>query len=81
MNRNRRNEIRDTIQTIRRCISILERVRTEEEIYHESIPENLSSSERAEESEIALDLLDDAVNNIDIGVEYLEECVGDAVMI
>ena len=80
MNRNRRNEIRDTMQTLMRCVSTLENIRIDEADYYDNIPENLRESEHAEESEYALDSLDDAVNDISLGVDCLEEIVGSEVI-
>lgn len=75
MNRNRKSEIRDTMQTLKRCITTLENIRIDEADYYENIPSNLEGSERAEESEYALDLLDTALDNLSLGVEFLEEIV------
>ena len=80
MNRNRKNEIRNTMQTLLRCVSILENVRLDEANYYDNIPENLKESERAEESEYALDSLDTALDNSSLGVDYLEEIVESEVV-
>lgn len=76
MNIKRRGDIGSIVCTLNRCISTLENIHSDEEDYHDNIPENLENSERAEESEEALESLDSAINEISIGVEYLEDIAG-----
>lgn len=75
MNRNRKSEIRDTMQTLLRCVSTLENVKSDEEDYYDNIPENLKESERAEESDHALMFLELALDEISFSIEFLEEIV------
>ena len=72
MNRNRKSEIRDTMQTLLRCVSTLENVKSDEEDYYDNIPENLKESERAEESDHALMFLELALDEISFSIEFLE---------
>lgn len=75
MNRNRKSEIRDTIQTLMRCSSTLENIKDDEEDYYNNIPENLKESERAEESDHALMFLELALDEILFSIDDLEEIV------
>lgn len=80
MNRNRRSEIRDTMQTLMRCTSILENIKDDEEDYYDNIPENLKQLERAEESNRALMFLELALDEILFSIDDLEEIVGSEVI-
>lgn len=44
------------------CINTLENIKSDEECYYDNIPENLQYSRRAEDSEEAIDNMDEALN-------------------
>lgn len=62
------------------CISILENIRDDEQYYFDNIPENLQYSQRAEDSEQAIEYMEDALQVLeevydmdDIDEELVEE--------
>ena len=71
MNKMRRRELYNLIGELRcvndkqdlySCISILENIKMDEEIYYDNIPENLQYSTRAYDSEDAINSMDDALD-------------------
>lgn len=72
MNKTRRKQITNLIGKIEALKSDLEWVRDEEQEYFDNIPENLQTGIRAEESEEALSLMDDAIDGLDSAITELE---------
>lgn len=75
MNKVRRANIKETVDLIERVKSVLERILDEEQDYYDNIPENLQSSQRAEDSEDAISNLEDAISNLEEAIGNLEEVV------
>lgn len=82
MNNTRRNQIRELIsklETINFELDVLrgeiESTKEEEQEYYDNIPENLQNSERAENSEYAIDDLDSAISNIENALEYTNDAL------
>lgn len=73
MNKAREKELRDLITKIEYCKNELERIKSDEEFYYDSIPENLQSSYRAEESERIIDELDDILDTYNDMIENLND--------
>ena len=76
MNRIRRKALRDIINVLEELKSFIEELQAEEEEYRDNIPENLQSSERYENADIACGYLydaacclDEAISNIDSAIE------------
>ena len=70
MNKTRRQELSDVIRGLNRMqeiddlyawINTLDGIKDDEQSYYDNIPENLQSSQRAEDSESAIDNLDEAL--------------------
>lgn len=75
MNKVRRANIKETVGLIERVKSVLESILDEEQDYYDNIPENLQSSQRAEDSEDAISNLEDAISNLEEAIGNLEEVV------
>lgn len=70
MNKSRRKELLEVIKELNKiqdrddlysCINILENIKDDEQDYYDNIPENLQYSQRAEDSEQAIENMDDAL--------------------
>lgn len=66
------------------CINTLENIRDDEQDYYDNIPENLQYSQRAEDSEAAIDNMEEALellnelydaDNFDKDSELIEEAI------
>ena len=73
MNKARRKELETVISNLNEiqgkddlyaCINDLEKIRDDEQDYYDNIPENLQYSQRAEDSEAAIDNLEEALDLI-----------------
>lgn len=73
MNKERRNRISVVNNRLNVLAEELRSIKEEEENYYDNIPENLQGSMRAEESEEAIDLLDEVVGKIEEIVDQLRE--------
>lgn len=71
MNKARRKELADIITELNRiqdkedlycCINTLDNIKDDEQNYYDNIPENLQYSQRAEDSEEAIENLEDALD-------------------
>lgn len=71
MNKARRKELEPVISNLNEiqgkddlyaCINDLEKIRDDEQDYYDNIPENLQYSQRAEDSEAAIDNLEEALD-------------------
>lgn len=65
MNKARRNSISVIINELSGIKNRLESILSEEEMYYDNIPENLQGSERAEISEESIELLSEAIDNLE----------------
>lgn len=70
MNKSRRKELLEVIKELNKiqdrddlysCINTLENIKDDEQDYYDNIPENLQYSQRAEDSEQAIENMDDAL--------------------
>lgn len=73
MNKVRRKRIAELVKKIAAEKDILEGILFEETDYHDNIPDNLQGSERAEESEDCIDLLENALEQLNEVIDGLEE--------
>jgi hypothetical protein len=73
MNNNRRKQLRQWNEKIENLRAELEDILYDEQEYYDNIPENLQCSSRAEDSEIAIECLEEAIEIIDEIIEKVEE--------
>lgn len=73
MNKARRAKIKSAADQLERISELVESIRDDEQDYYDNIPENLQESERAGNSEAAIDALDAAIESISEAVSSLEE--------
>lgn len=71
MNRERRHNIEVIIRKFRNVLEELECERNDEERIFENIPENLQGSLRGEESQEAIEIMNDAIAAIEEAMEML----------
>ena len=72
MNKQRRERIRRLVSSMRILENEIEDILNEEQDYYDNIPENLLSSDRAVDSEEAIDNLDDALDYITQLIDAIE---------
>lgn len=72
MNKERKKQIQKEIQNI--CISInnLEKILEDETDYYNNIPENLLSSSRADDSDVAIEQLTESIYVLNDGIDGLK---------
>ena len=75
MNKKRRAEIRKIHMVLETILSDIERVKGEEELAYDNMPENLQYSDRGEASQEAIDCLEEVYNNMEEIIDLLEEVV------
>ena len=75
MNKQRRQQLKEWIKKIESVKSELETLLSDEEFSFDSIPENLQGSQRAMDSEEAIDKMNDAIACIEEAVEAIEEII------
>ena len=73
MNKQRKSEIKNIIKSLEMLSSALDNILDNENEYYDNIPENLLSSDRAEESEEAIGYLESAIEMIDKSTDFLDE--------
>ena len=73
MNNKRRAEIKNIKERFAIARDMLESVLNDEQDYYDNIPENLLGSMRAEESEEAIGILEDAMEQIEGIIDGLED--------
>lgn len=73
MNKKRRKLISDNISLLENIKSNLEDILSDEEFCFDNMPENLQGSIRGEESEEAIDLLSEAIDDLDNIINSLIE--------
>ncbi len=73
MNKQRRTDISTVISKLESIKSELKSILLSEEIAFDSMPENLQGSMRGEESEEAIDCMNEAVDNLEEAISQLEE--------
>jgi hypothetical protein len=75
MNNKRRAEIRKIHMVLETILADIERVKGEEELAYDNMPENLQYSDRGEASQEAIDCLEEVYNNMEEIIDLLEEVV------
>lgn len=75
MNKQRRAEIKNVIKILENAKDDLGSILFDETDYFENMPENLQGSIRGEESENAIDVLQETIDGIDETIESLNEIV------
>lgn len=75
MNKKRRKEIENNMNSLEVIKSNLEYILSEEEDYFDNMPENLQSSIRGEESENAIDVLTETIDTIGDCIDSLDEII------
>lgn len=75
MNRKRKEEVRTVYGSIQKITSDLKELCQDEQMSYDNIPENLQETQRALDSEEAIDNLDSAIDALEEALEYLDEIV------
>ena len=75
MNKNRRQQLKEWIKRIEVIKSELESICSDEEMYFDSMPENLQGSLNGMNSEEAIDQMNEAVASIEEAIETIEEII------
>ena len=75
MNKNRRQQLREWIKRIEGIKSELESICSDEEMYFDSMPENLQGGTNGMNSEEAIDQMNEAVASIEEAIETIEEII------
>jgi hypothetical protein len=75
MNKTRRQQLKKWLEEMEIIKSKLEAICSDEEEYFDNIPENLQSSERAGDSEEAIEQMNEAVFSIEDAISIIEEIV------
>jgi len=73
MNKERRERIRGIISTIKVAAEEVEKVKDDEEFAYDNMPENLQYSMRGEDSQEAIEALDNALDQLCEAIDSLEE--------
>lgn len=76
MNNNRRKEIDKIIDQLNVLSEKLEDLKSEEEEYHDNVPESLQYSDRCMDSETAIESMENALSSIQETIDSLEEAKG-----
>lgn len=75
MNKQRRKLISENVNLLEHIKSNIENVLFDEELSFDSMPENLQGSLRGEESENAIEILNEAIEGIQNCIESLSEII------
>lgn len=75
MNKQRRKEIENNINSLEIIKNNLESILSDEECYFDNMPENLQCSIRGEESEEAIDTLSQVIDDISNCIDSLNEII------
>ena len=73
MNKERRNKIAKIISELESITNKLRSVLSEEEMAFDNMPENLQCSMKGEESEEAIDYMNEAIDSLESAIEQLGE--------
>lgn len=76
MDTKRRNRLRDALKMLANVAAIVESVCDKEEDCMDNYPENLQSTERFENMEVAVDNLNDALEKLDDAKGHIESAIG-----
>lgn len=75
MNRERRKQLRQWSDKAEELKSELESILWDEQEYYDNIPENLQSSSRAEDSEAAIECLENAIDSVDEAINTVYDII------
>lgn len=75
MNKRRREQVKTVYTQLKDIKFDIESILRDEQDSYDAIPENLQETERAYESEEAIDKLEDAVNSVEDAIDSLYEVV------
>lgn len=75
MNKARRQQLRKWLEDLEEIKSELETIVDNEQDYFDCIPENLQSSQRACDSEEAIDQMNEAISSIEEAISVIEDIV------
>ena len=75
MNKARKQQLRKWLVDLEEIKSELENICSDEESYFDNIPENLQYSQRASDSEEAIDQMNEAVSSIEEAINAIEGIV------
>jgi len=73
MNKQRRTKLQNLSSDLEGIKSSLEEIRDEEQDYYDNIPENLQGSERADEAENIINVLEEAAGAIEDIIQSINE--------
>lgn len=73
MNKLRRKSINDNMKLLENIKNNLEDILSDEEMYFDNMPENLQGSLRGEESESAIDILNESIETLEEVINSLNE--------
>lgn len=73
MNNQRRKRLKEAVDLIERATAVIEEIKDEEQEALENLPENLQESERAENMQECVDLLEEIQSDLEDKVAELEE--------
>ena len=77
MNRDRRKRLEEIVEKLQELRCDLEEVMNEEQDAFDNLPENFQNSERGECAQAKIDTICDALDDLDIATNNLEEVLGD----
>ena len=75
MNKQRREELLKVKTVLESLGTALERIKDDEEFAYDNMPENLQYSMRGEESQDAINSLDEAIDNLNESISCIEEVI------
>ena len=73
MNNQRRKTLKEAIELIEQATAVIEEVKNQEENALDNLPENLQDSERAENMQECIDLLEEVQNDLESRCEEISE--------
>lgn len=73
MNNNRRKQIDEAITKVSQVRNLIESIRDDEQEYLDNMPENLQMGEKADISQTAIDVLENAIDDLELIESNLEE--------
>ncbi len=73
MNNQRREQIYKAIKLLKEASSFIDKIRTDEEDYMNSIPENLQNSDRYYAAEEAVSNMEDAISSIEDAINSMDD--------
>ena len=75
MNKTRRRELNALLNDIESVQVELKLILDEEESYYDNMPENLQCSRRGQDSEEAINQIDDAINSLDDAMNSIKRII------